>query len=811
MAALGFDLRDAVRGLRRDKLYAATIVITLALTIGATTAAFSIVDGVLLQPLSYRESQRLVSVQEVWQEFVSRAPSLAVNERHFDYWRQHAQSFASMAQYRVLAENLTGPGDAAQIAVARTSGTLFDVLGTPAAIGRTLTPADEADGAADVVTITDGLWRRRFNAAPAIVGQAITIGGRAHTVVGVLPSDFRLPTDRRPGMAVDAFRPLRIDVGWVGDHNDVAIARLRPGVSVAQAQAELDVLQKQVSEIATRAAHEPVTLSSTVTPLSESVVGTARRGLLLLLGAVAAVLLMACSNLANLALTRTLGRLRDAAIRSALGAGRERLLGRVVLEHVVLAVIGGALGLWVAWAALAIFVRTAPVDLPRVDDVALDTRVFAFAAALSVCTGILTAAVPAWRLARRDVQGMLLATATTVAGDRGGMRAHRALLAAQVGLCVTLLVVGALFGVSLTHVLNVDLGFSVERVIAIDVALPELRYQDEPARQAAYDRLLDALRALPGIQQASTTSLLPLRGEGQVNFIAREGNTLPTSELPSANFRFVSPDFFRTIGMPLRRGRSFTDGERDPNRPAPVVVSEPVAARLWPGEDPIGKRFSRGIASEQGFEVVGVVGDARTTSFDRIPPLMVYAPYWWRSRASLSILVRSAGTQSIAAADVRRVVRAVDPEIAIGDVRPLEQLADAALAGRRYLVRLFAAFGLVALFIATIGVYAATTYGVAKRRREMNLRVALGARPSQVTGLILRQGSTPVLIGVVAGAAGAVALGGVVSNLLFEVAPRDPRIIGGVVALVAVVSLATSSVVTRRRLAIDPARALREE
>jgi putative ABC transport system permease protein len=362
------------------------------------------------------------------------------------------------------------------------------------------------------------------------------------------------------------------------------------------------------------------------------------------------------------------------------------------------------------------------------------------------------------------------------------------------------------------RVLQVDRGFSADRVMAIDMALPELRYQDEPTRQAAYDRLLRAVRALPGIQQASTTSMLPLRGEGQVNFIAPEGSTRPASARPSANFRFVAPDYFRTLAMPMQRGRAFTDAERDPNRPAPVVVSAPTAAQLWPGEeDPIGRRFSRGIAAEQGFEVVGVVGDARTTSLDRVQPLMVYVPYWWRSRANLSLLIRSAGNQSPAAADVRRVVREVDPEISLGDVRPLEQLADTALAGRRYQVQLFAAFGFVALFIATIGVYAATTYGVAKRRREMNLRVALGASPSQVIGLILRQGSTPVLVGMLAGAVAALALGGVVSSLLFEVTPTDPLIIGTVVVLVGTVSLATSGIVTRRRLSIDPARALREE
>jgi putative ABC transport system permease protein len=813
MGAIPFDLRDALTSLRRDRSYTATVILTLALTIGATTAVFSIVDGVLLKPLAYRESQRLVALNEVWRQF-PHFSRLEVNEQHFEYWRAHSASFASMAQYVVIPANLTGAGDAAQIALVHASGSLFDVLQTSPALGRALTPDDEREDRPAAIVITDALWRQRFGADPAVVGRPVGVDGRSHVVVGVLPAEFRLPLGEQLSAKIDGFVPIRMAaerVGWVGDHNNAAIGRLKPDVTPDRARAELDVLQAQVSEIATQQAHEPVTLASTVTPLAEAIVGRSRQGLMLLLGAIAAVLLIACSNLANLGLTRTVGRLREAAIRSALGASGARLVGRALLEQLLLSGAGGALGVWVAWLALSAFVRTAPIDVPRANEVGLDARVLAFAAAVSVLTGLLVAVLPAWRIAGRDVQGALRAGGSGTTGDRGGQRTRAALLAFQVALSVTLLVVTALLSVSFMRLLNVDRGFSADRVLAIGVSLPATRYADETARLAVYDRMLADLHALPGVDAAATTSMLPLSGQGQVNAVAPEGNTRPFVELPSANFRFVSPDYFRALGLTIRRGRAFTSGERAPDRPAPALVSEPVAARLWPGQDPIGKRFSRGNADEQGFEVVGVAADARLTSIERTPPLMVYVPYWWRSRASTSLLIKTPSDPDALVASVRRVVHRIDPEIAVGDTRPLERLVDAAMAGRRYQMQLFAAFGAVALLIAAIGVYAVTSHGVARRRREMNIRVALGARRSQVLGLILRQGTAPIAAGAAGGVAGALALGGVVASLLFDVRARDPLIIAAVVALVGGVGVATSAVAARQGLRINPASALREE
>ena len=811
---LAFDLRDALRGLIRDRPYSFITVLALALTIGATTAVFSIVNGVLLKPLAFRESERLVAIREIWRQFSDQYGSLPVNEQHFEYWRTHARSFDSLAQYIRLPANLTGAGDAVQITLVHTSSSLFDVLRVRAAVGRTLAPDDDRTDRPEVVVITSQLWRRLFDADRSLVGRSITLDGKSHLVVGVLPADFRLPVTGQLTPKVDAFVPIRMDedhVGWVGDHNNSAIGRLREDVTSEQARAELDVLQSQVSAIATKEAHQPVTLGSSVTPLSETIVGTARRGLLLLLAAIAAVLLIACSNLANLSLTRTMGRLREMAIRSALGAGRSRLLARAVLEQLSLAIVGGALGVGVAWIALALFVRTAPIDLPRVNEVALDARVVGFAAVVSLIAGLAVAILPALRLAHRDLEATLRAGSGTVTVDRHGMRTRAVLLAFQVGLSVTLLVVTALLTTSFVRLLNVDKGFSSDRVLAVDIALPAIRYGDESVRRAAYDRLLSAVSALPGVEGVSTTSLLPLSGEGQVNFIEAEGETRPLSEQPTANFRIVAPEFFKTLSIPVVRGRAFRDDERDAGRAAPAVITESTAARLWPGEDAIGKRFSRGNQAEQGFEVVGMVANARTTALDQAPPMMVYVPYWWQSRTAVSMLIRTANDPVVLMPSVRRAIHSIDLEIAVGQFRPLDDVVNSSLAGRRYQMRLFMAFGVVALLIAALGVYAVTMYGASRRRREMNIRVALGANPRQVLGLVLRQGATPLAAGIIVGALAAAGMGTVVASLLFDVRARDPLVIGAVTALVGLVGAAALLVAARQSLVIDPASALRDE
>jgi len=813
MGSFRFDLRDGFRSLRRDPAYAATIILTLSLTLGATTAVFSIVNGVLLKPLAYREPQRLVALNEIWRQVEDRVPVLPINERHFEYWRAQAKTFESLAQYIALPANLTGSGEATQITVVRASGSLFDVLQVPASIGRTLTTDDERPGRPHVVVITDKLWRQRLGSDPAILGRAIVLDGKPHAIVGVLPPLLRLPMRRQLTAELDAFVPIRVEedrAGWVGDHNNAAIGRLKEGMTLEQARAELDVLQSQVSAIATKEANQPVTLSASLTPLAETIVGRARRALLLLLAAIAAVLLIACSNLANLSLTRTLAHVRDAAIRAALGASRVRLLSRLVLEQLVLAAAGGALGLLVAWAAIAAFVRTAPIDLPRAADVSLDGRVLMFAATVAIATGLIVAVVPAWHLAAANVHERLRAGGLATTDARGGLRARGILLALQVAMSVTLLVVTGLLMISFIRVQRSNPGFEARQTLAVDVVLPLNRYGDAAQRAQVSDRVLERVRRVPGVTVAAWTHILPLGGEGTVNLIAREGDRRPWAEQPTANYRYVSNDFFKALSIPLQRGRTFVDDDRNKST-VPAVVSESTAARIWPTVDPMGQKFRwNPDRSEKLVEVVGVVPDTKT-NIDSRPPLMVYMPYWYRPRPSPSLVIHTTVNPASVTSEVRHAIREVDPEIAIGNARPMEQIVDSALGARRYQMWLFVAFGAMALIIAMIGVYGVTAYGVSRRRREMNIRVALGAPRSHVFAVIVRQGLLPVVAGLVAGVAGAITVSTIVESLLFDVRPQDPLVLAGVVGMVGTIALVASIMAAHQGLVVDPAAALRQE
>lgn len=809
MGTFWFELRDAARGLRHDRAFAAAVILTLAVTIGATTAAFSIVNGVLLKPLAFPEPSQLVTVKEIWREIRDSARGFEVNERHFEYWRAHNQSFSAMAQYITLPANLTSGGPASQIALLRSSGTLFDVLGTSPLIGRTFNGDDDKPGAPPVAMLGARLWRERFGASPQVLGTPITLDGTPYTIVGVLPAVFRLPQGGQLVSAIDAAIPMPITVGWIGDHNNAALARMKPGVTIERARAELDVLQGQAGEIATREAGQRVTLAAIVTPLSEAIVSRARQNVLLLFASVVAVLLIACANLTNLALTRSLSRRRDAAVRTALGASRSQLLRQSLLEHGLLGAVGGAIGVWLAYGALRVFVKTAPVGIPRLEDITLDATVLSFALLLTLGTIVLVSALPVWHLGRRDPQAALRAGSSGSGQGPAAMKARASLTALQMALAITLLSVTSLLGLSLLRVLRIDYGFNADRVLAVPVAMPAAGYNND-RRVTTHDRILADVKAIPGVRVVSSTSLLPMRGEGQVNFLLAAGTNVPRSEQPSANFRFIGPDYFAVLELPVLRGRSITLADRAaPVMPA--LISESVATRLWPGEDALGKEFGRGIDGEPGFQVVGITADARTTSLEREPPLMVYVPYWWRSRPAITLLVKSEMDPLALVGAIRRAIDQIDPEIAIGQSRPLDELVAATTAARTYQARLFIVFAIVALGIATLGVYAVTAYTVSKRRRELNIRVALGAARQDVINLLMRQSALTIVAGATAGLIGAVAVGSVMASLLFEVQARDPLIIGGVIAVVSTVALMASLLAARNGLSLDPVAALREE
>jgi putative ABC transport system permease protein len=813
MPQLLYDLRDTWRGLRRDRLYAAAIIGTLALTLGASTAVFSLVNGILLRPLQYPQPDELVSLREVVPGIAHRYPTLPVTMRHFDVWRNQARSFGSMAAMDWRTATLTGAGEPAQVVVLRTSGTLFTVLQTPLLLGRGLTRDDENADRPRVAVVAEQVWRERLSGDPAVLGRPIKLGGTDFTIVGVVPHGYALPTLQplnESGTLTTEFAaivPFRISLAnfdWMGQFNYGVIARLKPGVTLQQARAEMNVLQASVAEIARRETHEAAELRGWVMSLEQTIVGPVGRGLVLLLSAICAVLLIACANLANLTLTRTIGRMRDVAVRGALGASRWRLVRSVIVDQLVLAIAGGVLGLLVAAAALRIFVTTAPVGLPRVQEVVIDARVIGFAAGVALLAALLVALLPAWRTGRGDLESALRSGGR--ASDRGGQRLRSTLLTAQVALSVVLLVVSGLMVSSLARLLRVDTGFAPEGALTVEIAPITARYPSTAERAALYDRILDRVRAIPGITAAAWTSALPLTGETWVDKMVRVGKT---DVSPTANYRFVGPDYFRAIGMPILQGRSISDQDRR-RTPVAALISSRAARLLWPGEVVIGRRFTNA-DPKHVFEIVGVVGDGHVTALETEPPLMVYVPYWFNNEGRSVLIVRAQNDAAALTAGIRSAVREVDTDVAIASVAPLDHVVDAAVEGRRYQASLFTSFAAGALLIAVIGIYATTAYGISRRRREMNIRVALGARASQVFALVLRQSVIPVLIGLAAGLFGALAIGGVVASLLYEVRPRDPVVLSLVLGIVAAVGTLSAATAARSGLEIDPAAALRDE
>jgi predicted permease len=816
MRELLYDLRDTWRGLRRDRLYAAAVIGTLALTLGASIAVFSIVNGVLLRPLAYPQPEALVSIREIVASIAKRYPTAPANARHFDFWRDRTTSFVSMTEMDWRTATLTNAGDPAQVVVLRTSGTLFDVLQVRPALGRGLTRDDENVERPRVAVISDQLWHERLGGDPAVVGRIVTLDGTPYTIVGVLPRGYVLPRlralDESGTIATEfaAIVPFQISVariGWMGQFNYGVVARLKPGVTLQQARAEMDVIQASVAEIARREMHQKdADLRGWVAPLEETIVRPVRRGLLLLLGAIGSLLLIACANLANLTLTRTIGRIRDAAVRGALGASRWRLVRSVIVDQVVLAAAGGVFGVGLAAIALRIFVTTAPVSLPRVQDVVIDGRVVAFGAGVALAAALAVALLPAWRVGRGNLESVLRGGGRT--SERGAQRVRSTLLTLQVALSVMLLAVSGLFVSSLSRVLRVDTGFEAEGAVTVEVAPVSSRYRNTAARAALYDRILDRVRMIPGVTAAAWTSALPLTGETWVDTIVRPEQPNADDARSSANYRFIGPDYFRAIGMPILQGRSIEEQDRTVT-PTPAVISLRAARRLWPGEDAVGRVFTRSDPSNR-YQIVGVVTDGRVTALETEPPLMVYVPYWHNNEGKSVLVIRARDPQRLTAA-VRDIVRDVDPGIPIARVAPLRHVIDTAVEGRRYQTSLFTAFGACALLIAIVGIYATTAYGVSRRRRELNIRVALGARTAQVFSLVLRQSVVPVAIGLAGGLAGALAMGGVVASLLYDVRPRDPFVLGVVLVIVATVGTVSAAAATFGGLKIEPAAALRDE
>ena len=808
-------LRYAIRNLTRDRAFSAIAILTLALGIGANTAIFSLINGVLLKPIPYTNPDRLVTVEELIPKLSAQFGALPVNGRHLLEWRKQTRTIDQIAAIDSRRLTLTGAGEPEQIATAMVSANLFPLLGVQPSQGRGFLESEDQPGRQQVVIITDALWRRRFSSDPAITGKTINLGGLPHTVVGVLPPQFRFFSNHQLSTIAslepntEIFRPIAInveDIGLMGEFNYMAIARLKPGVTREQAQAEINTLQAGIE--AQLKGDDKAELRAIVTPLQQQITGQSRSGLLVLLTAVGAVLLIVCVNLANLMLARALARQRDAAIRMGLGASRATLIREILTECLLLSGIGGLLGIAAAWWGIRLLVAAAPVNIPRLEEVTLDGTVLAFSLSITVLTGLLFGILPALRLARSEPAGALRSGGRSLTENARGLQMRSVLVSAEVALSTVLLIAAGLLLHSFVRLIKIDKGFETESVVAADIMLPGTRYGTDEARMQFYNRVLTKTRSLPGVREVGLVSVLPLEGEGWSDIVTTEGDRRPMMERPIANFRFVSPGYFSAMGIPLLRGRFIEDTDRSA---MPAVISQTAATRLFPGQDPIGKQFRRAVEKEKPFEIVGIVGDIHLASLQKAPSMLVYVPYWFRSRPKFSLVARTSMDPIGAAPALRAAVREIDSEVPVAGIRTMKQVVSDSVAQRRFQMALVLLFAFTALILASLGVYGVVSYMVTQRRNEMGIRIALGATAGNIHRLILRQGLAPVIGGLALGIAGALALGRMLTSLLFEVGAQDPATFASVTLLLLAVAAIACVIPSRRAVQSDPAEVLRYE
>ena len=809
-------MRHALRVLGREKAFAAFAILTLALGIGAVTTIFSVVEGVLLKPLAYKEPGRLFAAAESAPQLSSMHPRLPVNAAHFRSWQEQCQSCEAGVLLNPATFNLTGEGDPEQIEGATCTWRLFQVLGVEPQLGRTFVETDDQPGSNKFVVVSDSFWRLRLRAAPSAIGKPIRLDGEPHIVVGVLRTDFRFPSGEQVGplnqfpKRAEIFKPMGFNwakLSRVGQFNFASLIRLRSGANPARAEAEI------TAAIADAGRDMKIDLRAHLVPLQEQVTGGSRAALTLLLAAVAVVLLIVCVNLGNLMLVRANERARDAAIRRALGAGAGHLFRPALAESLLIALSGGALGVLLAYAGVRVLVNTAPVDIPRLDEVHVSFMTLLFAFCVSAGCGVLCGLWPAIRATGVEPADALRSNSRSSTEGRARQRSREWLVGLEVALSTVLLVVAALLGVSFFRVTNVERGYSVDRILTADLSLPDSRYQTDDQRALFHQRALEKLETLPGVRSAGLISSLPLKPQVWGDTISKEGDTRPRAERPPAHYRFVSERYFETMGVALRQGRFPTSRDRSHKV---ALVSESAARKVWPGENPLGKLL-RNDPRPEWVEVIGVVADVRTDSLEKQPSMVVYVPYWdgayWQGSVwgNATYVMRTSHNPSMMANALRSAMHELDAELPLANVLTMREILSESISSRRFQTLLAGTFAGAALLLACLGIYGVISYSVARRTSEIGIRIALGAQVSQVSMLVFRQGIQPVFGGLVAGVAAALGAGQLISSFLFGTEPRDPAAIAAVVVMILLVAAAACWAPARRASRIDPMAALRNE
>jgi len=831
LAVVSRDTLFALRAVRRSPGFAAAATLTLALSVGATTAVFSVVDAILIRPLPVADPDRLVSVFEVNRERgVAQSPPSGPN--YLD-WRREARTFTGLAAYRYESLTLTGVSSPDVLDAAGVSANFFDVLGVPPALGRAFRPGEDEAGGARVIVLGYGTWQERFGGRPDVIGRVLTIDRQPFEVVGVMPERFAFPRRVQAWRPADVGRPTSAAGLAEGTQEsrqarylDV-VGRLRPGVRRVQAD------QEMAGIAASLARTYPVDNGGWTTklvPLRDTVVGSVERVLVLVLGAVGLVLALACVTVANLTLGRAIAREPEIALRSALGAGRGRLHAQVLTESVVLALIGGTLGAVAAWAGLRAFVGLAPTTIPRLDEVAIDARVLAFTLGLSAVTGVLCGLAPSMRVAGVGAATLLREAGRGGVGSRRSDAVRRVLVVAQMALAVLLLVGAGLMLRSVMRVLAVDPGYATEHVVAGRVTLDGERYRGNGAKVRYLRELTERIASVPGVRQVGVTTTLPLTPAGIDFKLAYHAEGQPVrqpGQAPEVDFRVMSPGYLDAMGIRLLEGRTFTEQDRierasdgpsatpgaDVRSPKVMLVNETFARQNWPGQTAVGKRVRLFYFENDPWEVVGVVADTRHTALVSPPRPQVFVPVEQTELlfGYLTIVARTARGASGVVGGMRAAALAVDPSEPLYDIDTIEELRSDATARQRMTAMLFSAFALVAVVLAAAGIYGVIAYQVTRRTREIGVRMALGASRGRVVRDVVGEAVVLALAGVALGTAGALAAVRFVRGLLYGVAPTDPVTFGSVAALLMAVAIAAALVPATKASGIQPVEALRAD
>ena len=799
------DLRYGLRMLLKNPGFTAVAVIALALGIGANSAIFSVVNTVLLRPLPYKNPERLVMVWEdnSKQGFPRDTPSPA----NFMDWRDQNHVFESAAALVEISFNLTGAGDPERIDGQRVSASLFSLLGVEPQLGRAFRAEEDQPGGNHVVIISHGLWQRRFGSDPGIVGKPINLNGESFTVVGVMPRTFQFPTRRDQLWVPIAFNAK--EAGERGNHYLEVIARMKPGVRLQQAQAEMTTiatrLQQQYPETNT-------SIGAVVTPLHEHVVGDIKPALLVLLGAVAFVLLIACANVANLLLARAAVRQKEIALRLALGAGRARLIRQFLTESVLLAALGGGVGLLLAVVGLNVLKRFIPPNISQAHAIAIDAKVLIFTVLVSLVTGLIFGLAPATQAANFNLNDTLKESGRDSAAGSRGNRIRGLLVISEVAVSFILLIGAGLLINSFLHLRNVDPGFRAERALTMKIVLPETRYADKEQRGIFYRELIRRVETLPGVISAAVATNLPLTETGNSVGVSIEGRADPAPDrVPIVITRIISPRYFETMGIPLLKGRAFAEEDKAES-PAVVVLSETTARKFWPGEDALGKHIKIGPTNSPNrwLTVVGVVKDVRQFELVVEPKPQMYLPFTQANFFEPRALVVKTNLEPLSlAATVRKTVWEIDKDQPVSDIASMETIVSESVARQRFSMMLLGIFAGLALVLAAVGIYGVMSYSVAQRTREIGIRMALGAQRTDVLKLTIGQGLRLVVTGVAIGLAAAFVLTRVMATLLFGVSATDPMTFVTISFVLVSVAVLASYIPALRATRVDPMFALR--